>query len=119
MTFQICFVYDDEVDYRVLRQFCEERSIKYKARRFNSSKYEIDRENIVRLPAVHIIQNKICLETVYPSIEALDTVERYYNDYAKMEMLRYRIMKRIGRWLFGTRSLKTDSPLSRSRVPTN
>jgi hypothetical protein len=119
MTFKVCFVYDDEVDYSLLRRFCEERSIKYKSRPFNSSKYEIDRENIIRLPAIHIIQDKICIDTVYPSVEALDAVECYYTEYAKIQRLRYRIMKRIGRWLFGSRSLKTDSLLSKSRVSTN
>lgn len=118
MTFQICFVYNDEVDYAVLRKFCEERSIKYKARAFNSSRYDIDRDNIVRLPAVHIIHHGICLETVYPSVEALHVVETYYTHYARLQRRRYITMKRIAKWLFGRSSLKTDSQVHSPNVST-
>jgi hypothetical protein len=118
MTFQICFVYDQELDYAILREFCEEHGIKYKARPFNSSKYDIDRDNIIRLPAIHIIHNKICLETVYPGIEALNKVENYYTHYARLQRIRYITMNRIGRWLFGRSSLKTDSMISNPRLST-
>lgn len=119
MTFQICFVYDEEVDYTLLRKLCEQHGIKYKARSFNSSRYVMDRENIVRLPAIHIIESEFCLETVYPSIRALDAVEYHYTHYNIRQERKYKTWKRIGRWLFGRDSLKTDSPLTRSVVSTN
>lgn len=116
MTFTVCFVYKDEMDYAVLREFCEQRGIKYKARYFNSFKYLIDRDFIARLPAIHIIDDKNWQETVYPSFEAMQKIERYYFDYLARHKKRAMTWKRIGGWFFGRRSLKTDSPPARPRI---
>ena len=116
MTFTVCFVYNEETDYTVLREFCEQRRIKYKARYFNSSKYSNDRDCIVRLPAIHILEDNALEDTVYPGFEAMQKIEKYYYDYLTRRKKRVRIWKRIGRWFFGRQSLKTDSPPLRPRV---
>lgn len=79
----------------------------------------MDRENIVRLPAIHIIEDKTWVETIYPSIQALNIIERYYTQYVRLQRKRHNTLKRIGNWLFGRRSLKTDSFFSNSSVSTN
>lgn len=116
MPFTVCFVYKEETDYALLREFCEQRGIRYKSRYFDSYKYSNDREYISRLPAIHIIEDRGWQETVYPGIDAITKIEKYYSDYIVYCKKRAVIWKRIGKWFFGRRSLKTDSPPFRPRV---
>ena len=116
MTFTVCFVYKDEVDYAFLRDFCEHRGIEYDSRYFNSYKYKIDRENIIRLPAIHVIEDNSWIDTVYPSVQSVEKIDKYYDDYISRKRRNAVTWKRIGRWIFGRRSLKTDSMPLRPRV---
>lgn len=116
MTFTVCFVYAEDTDYAFLREFCEERSIIYKDRYFNSSKHSLDRDYILRLPAIHILANNVWKETVYPGFDAIQKIEQHYSTYMERRMKTSALWKTIRKWMTGYHSLKTDSLTSRPRL---
>ena len=107
-------VYLDDPILRELNKYCKSVNILLKVRVFDSFNNEYDRENIIKLPAIHIYNNKKYYDTYYPDECCVQRISLIHNKL-ELEELEYLAKKQI--WderlkyikrLF-QKTLKTDS----------
>jgi len=81
-----CVVYElsdfDEI-LKIVRDNCHELNVLFTTRKFNSSKYSNDRNEIKKLPAFHIYINDQYKNTIYPDSDTIKIIKMelaFYND---------------------------------------
>jgi hypothetical protein len=78
----IVYVMDDSNTYdSEISKYCNNNSLRFTARAYNSVKYSDDRNNIEQLPAIHIYLERGYMNTLYPSEKIFSRIETYMNEY--------------------------------------
>lgn len=78
------YVYKPPHDYKnktylLLKEFCDEIGIQFLTRPYDSDRYAQDRDNIERLPAIHIYESGKRERTVYTNTRPFQHIEEVYN----------------------------------------
>lgn len=104
MSFQVCYVTNNDESHSILEDVCTSLGIEYTERYYSSFIYSVDRNFIERLPAFHIFEGNTYAGTYYPDKD-IDKIESLLTNYTIRQMKRKNSSwKRIlSRWL------KTDS----------
>jgi hypothetical protein len=78
----IVYVMDDSNTYDLeISKYCNNNYFRFTARPFNSVKYSDDRNNIEKLPAIHIYLERGYMNTLYPSEKIFHRIETCINEY--------------------------------------
>ena len=85
----IVYVTLDSIDTDVdIFDFCKEKGIRFSSRLYDSEKYQHDRYEIYRLPAIHIYLKNVFQATVYPNEEPITSIESYITKYENVQKAR-------------------------------
>lgn len=72
-----------------IRDYCNDSALIFESRTYDSWKYKQDRDEILRLPALHIAVNGLWCRTFYPNTRPLQHIEEVVNEYlARLEKKR-------------------------------
>ena len=66
----VCAIYyseseDEKDNIRIIKKWCDENKITFKARQYNPTEYEEDAEFVARIPAYHIFWNRYHYKTTH------------------------------------------------------
>ncbi len=76
---------------QMIRDFCNDSNILFESRAYDSWRYKQDRDEVLRLPALHITANGLWMRTFYPNTRPLQHIEEVVNEYlANLEKKRER-----------------------------
>ncbi len=64
-----------------IRHFCNDSALVFESRAYDSWKFKQDRDEILRLPALHIAVNGLWQRTFYPNTRPLQHIEEVVNEY--------------------------------------
>lgn len=64
-----------------IREFCNDINLVFESRLYDSLKYNQDRDEVLRLPALHIAVNGRWERTFYPNTRPLQHIEEVVNAY--------------------------------------
>ena len=64
-----------------IRDFCNDSSLIFQSRAYDSWRYKHDRDEVLRLPALHIAVNGLWKRTFYPNTRPLQHIEEVVNEY--------------------------------------
>lgn len=86
LPIQIVFVLNDlqEANNDVLqaiRKFCQEQNLLVETRRYDSYRYNHDRDEVERLPAMHLYVNTFYKGTFYPNHRPLQVIQEAIDHY--------------------------------------
>ncbi len=82
-----------------IREFCNDINLVYESRLYDSLKYNQDRDEVLRLPALHIAVNGRWERTFYPNTRPLQHIEEVVNAYlVRQEVKRLRAGRFGRRW---------------------
>ena len=70
--------YDEDI-----LEFCAERGFRFTFRIFDSIEYSDDRQNIQKLPAMHLYIKKTYRTTLYKDHTLFETLDEYHKEYEK------------------------------------
>lgn len=108
--------YDADMEDPVLRkvlEYCALRDISITIRLYDPDNIEDDKDDIVRLPAMHVYKNRDYVDTLYPDVRPIQFLDRIFQKFKteqaqreyKMQQWEERILQ-IKRAFY---SSKTDS----------
>lgn len=86
LPIQVVFVLNDLKDasnevLQAIRKFCQDQNIFVETRRYDSYRYNHDRDEIERLPALHLYVNTIYRGTFYPNCRPLQVIQESIDHY--------------------------------------
>ncbi len=84
-----------------IRDFCIDFNLLFESRLYDSVKFRQDRDEVLRLPALHIAVNGNWTRTFYPNTRPLQHIEEVRNEYLRAIEKKAERRGRLGRRLRG------------------
>lgn len=84
-----------------IRDFCNDFNLIFESRLYDSLTYRQDRDEVLRLPALHITVNGRWARTFYPNTRPLQHIEEVRNEYVAALEKKAERRGRLGRRLRG------------------
>lgn len=97
----ITFVMKDHADAanaKEVREFCNERGLIFESRLYDSWRYRHDRDEIQRLPALHVAVNGSWERTFYLNTRPLQHIQEVRDEYVARLEERQRRKRRLRTW---------------------
>ena len=93
----------DSMDAAVkdIRDLCNDWNLMFETRLYDSLKFRVDRDEVLRLPALHIAVNGRWSRTFYPNTRPLQHIEEVVNEYLRAIEKKAERKGRFGRRLRG------------------
>lgn len=83
---KVVFVYKEPFDrndpiFRKIRDFCGDLNIEFQPREYDSEIYRHDRDNVTRVPAIHLYEKDRHEKTFYPEIRPIQIIFQSYEKF--------------------------------------